>query len=251
MRSRSLTQNSQKQTGFVSPGGTVTGSLILNPDTSKPNYAVTKQYVDTVFSTLTPQNFTHGTIPVERLPPFAGDLRVDAGKNIITLQGTSISPGVFSKVTVNSKGLIVNGFGLIPADIPSLSFTKITTGKPTTFLGYGIVDALNKNGGVLTGNLTLLNDPQSDAHVTTLRYARNQVAQRAALRTGDIVLKPSTFNSSQFLKCNGQSVDKQIYADLFTLIQDTFANGTIAVDTFKVPDLANVALVHMSYFIKT
>lgn len=48
----------------------------------------------------------------------------------------------YTKVTVNSKGLVVSGEYLQPADIPGLDWSKITSGKPTTLEGYGISNAL-------------------------------------------------------------------------------------------------------------
>jgi hypothetical protein len=45
-----------------------------------------------------------------------------------------------TKITYDSKGLVVGGSNLLIADIPDLPWSKITTGKPTTLSGYGIVD---------------------------------------------------------------------------------------------------------------
>jgi len=52
--------------------------------------------------------------------------------------------GTATKVTFNSKGLITRAATLLASDIPSLDWTKITTGKPTTLSGYGITDAYTK-----------------------------------------------------------------------------------------------------------
>lgn len=48
----------------------------------------------------------------------------------------------YTKVTVNSKGLVISGEYLQAADIPALDWSKITSGKPTTLDGYGITNAL-------------------------------------------------------------------------------------------------------------
>lgn len=48
----------------------------------------------------------------------------------------------YTKVTVNSKGLVVSGEYLQAADIPTLDWSKITSGKPTTLEGYGITNAV-------------------------------------------------------------------------------------------------------------
>ena len=39
---------------------------------------------------------------------------------------------------------------LLESDIPDLSWTKITTGVPTTLSGYGITDAFIDNNGTIT-----------------------------------------------------------------------------------------------------
>lgn len=52
-----------------------------------------------------------------------------------------VTAGTSPKVTYNAKGLVTGGTSLIASDIPSLDWTKITTGKPTTLAGYGITDA--------------------------------------------------------------------------------------------------------------
>lgn len=48
----------------------------------------------------------------------------------------------YTKVTVNSKGLVVSGEYLQPSDVPALDWSKISSGKPTTLEGYGITNAL-------------------------------------------------------------------------------------------------------------
>ena len=49
------------------------------------------------------------------------------------------------KITYDSKGLVTSGADLVATDIPSLSWSKITSGKPTTLSGYGISDAYTKS----------------------------------------------------------------------------------------------------------
>lgn len=53
---------------------------------------------------------------------------------------------VLSAITVNSLGHVtsVSSKTLAAADIPSLNWSKITSGKPTTLAGYGITDAYTK-----------------------------------------------------------------------------------------------------------
>lgn len=44
---------------------------------------------------------------------------------------------------------------LTGSDIPALDWSSITTGKPTSLNGYGITDAVNKNGDTMTGTLNM------------------------------------------------------------------------------------------------
>lgn len=87
----------------------------------------------------------------------------------LTLATTGVAAGTFTKVTVDTKGRVTGGSGLTPADIPSLDWSKITSGTPTTLAGYGISGALAEigaaplnhthsylplAGGALTGDVT-------------------------------------------------------------------------------------------------
>lgn len=58
----------------------------------------------------------------------------------------SVASGAYAKVTVNSEGLVTSGSALSATDVPSLDWSKITSGKPTTLAGYGIADAMTSIG---------------------------------------------------------------------------------------------------------
>jgi hypothetical protein len=59
--------------------------------------------------------------------------------------------GSYFKVTTDTKGRVTSGnTALVAADIPDLSWSKITSGKPTSLAGYGITDAQTLNSK-LTG----------------------------------------------------------------------------------------------------
>ncbi|WP_274853277.1 phage tail protein [Bacillus methanolicus] len=59
-----------------------------------------------------------------------------------TLANSGVTPGTYPKVTVDAKGRVTGGQLLSASDIPSLDWSKITSGKPTTLAGYGITDAI-------------------------------------------------------------------------------------------------------------
>ncbi|MDH1055582.1 C1q-like domain-containing protein [Aquipseudomonas alcaligenes] len=65
-----------------------------------------------------------------------------ANANIaLTLADSGAVAGTYPKVTINAKGLVTGGAALVATDIPSLDWSKINSGKPTTLGGYGITDA--------------------------------------------------------------------------------------------------------------
>ncbi|CAE80938.1 tail fiber domain-containing protein [Bdellovibrio bacteriovorus] len=55
--------------------------------------------------------------------------------------------GTYAKVTTDAKGRVTSGSALTAADIPSLDWSKITSGLPATLGGYGISDAVKNMGG--------------------------------------------------------------------------------------------------------
>ena len=65
--------------------------------------------------------------------------------NVTLSLGTSgVVAGTYTKVMVDVYGRVTSGTSLSATDIPSLDWSKITTGKPTTLAGYGITDAYSK-----------------------------------------------------------------------------------------------------------
>ena len=61
------------------------------------------------------------------------------------------TPGTYYQVTIDQKGRVVSGKSNLDAsDIPDLDWSKITTGKPTTLQGFGIVDAVRNAGGIIS-----------------------------------------------------------------------------------------------------
>jgi hypothetical protein len=52
-----------------------------------------------------------------------------------------ITGATHTKITYDTKGLVVSGVDLSASDVPVLPWSKITSGKPTTLSGYGIIDS--------------------------------------------------------------------------------------------------------------
>ncbi|AHZ84236.1 hypothetical protein Bb109J_c1541 [Bdellovibrio bacteriovorus] len=75
----------------------------------------------------------------------SGDATMSA-TGVVTLKNTGTA-GTYTKVTTDAQGRVTSGTTLAAADVPSLDWTKITTGKPTTLSGYGITDSVQNAGG--------------------------------------------------------------------------------------------------------
>ena len=81
-----------------------------------------------------------------------GTVYFDGSGNVmlpVTLAKIGIAPGYYSKVYVTPEGLVGDGQPLEAGDIPTLPWSKIGGGKPTTLAGYGITDALKVGETVL------------------------------------------------------------------------------------------------------
>lgn len=63
---------------------------------------------------------------------------------VLNLKSGIVTADTYTKVTVDTYGRVTAGETLAAADIPSLDWSKITTGKPTTIAGYGITNAYTK-----------------------------------------------------------------------------------------------------------
>jgi hypothetical protein len=66
----------------------------------------------------------NGRLTSTQLPAFTGDITSTAGSNTLTLSATGVTPGTYSKVTVDAKGRVSVG------------------ANPTTIAEYGLTDAL-------------------------------------------------------------------------------------------------------------
>ena len=228
MRFNILKQGGHSGTdGLDAAGGNLSGPLMLFRNPVDNLEAANKQYTDTVLHTLNASNFTSGIIPVERLPAMPGDAANTDGSNVFTLGTTGVSPGSYTRVKVNSKGLVTGNEILTDSDIPELSWSKVATNKPTTLAGYGITDAITASGGVLTGPLYVTGTASSALHIVNKQYVDSIVGSGGSLSVGDTVKKATTITPSGFLKCNGGEVSQTTYSALYAIIGDTYSNNTM------------------------
>jgi len=213
--------------GLTDAGGTLSNPLLLSRHPQLSMEASTKQYVDQGIQSLNANNFTTGILPIARLPAMSGDVTSVVGSNVINLIPTGVTAGGHARVIVNAKGLITGTEVLSEAHLPNLPFSKITTGRPTTLAGYGITDAVNVNGSIMTGPLILANDPVSNSQLVTKRYIDGLFSGISLIRTGNIIRRASSVTPVGFLRCNGAWVSTTTFADLYAVIGDTFTNPLV------------------------
>lgn len=210
---------------MINPDGVASGPIILTRDPTLPMEAVPKQYVDTAITTLSASNITSGTLSAAFMPAYTGDATSSAGTATFTLAPSGVTPGRYTKVTVDSKGRVTAGSNIAESDLPPLSWADIALDKPTTVTGFGITDALRTTGGTLSQNLVLSGAPTLATHAATRGYLDDVVAAGATVQTpiGNIAQMLTTASTTGYLRCNGGSVSKTTYAALYAVVGDTYA----------------------------
>lgn len=207
---------------------TFTAPLILHGDPVEGKDAATKSYVDYVFTHLSASNIKSGSLPVSRLPSFAGDVSNVAGSNIFTLNPTGVPSGTYKKVTVDAKGRVVGYGDLLASDIPPISWTKIYKNKPSTLVGYGINDGINIAGDTLTGYLRCTATPTQDMHAVTRGYVEQAAAEAGSvIEPGYIIPYASSTTPEGYLRCNGGEVSKVVYPALYEALGSPIVSNTV------------------------
>ena len=79
-----------------------------------------------------------------KVPSIDAELAIDASGNI-SLASSGATAGTYGNITVDAKGRVTTIAALTAANIPTLDWSKIGTGKPTTLAGFGITDALSSS----------------------------------------------------------------------------------------------------------
>jgi len=231
MRARVYSNGGTSTGGFTFNGGQLTGALILAGNPSDPLEAATKQYVDSSLVNLNASNLTSGILPAGRLPVFTGDIVKPAGSSSINLAPIGITVGDYVKPTVDAKGRVTAGGVITEADLPNISWNKVSTGKPTTVEGYGITGALTTAGGTLSGFLTFNGSITGTMQAVTKQYVDVTLSSSTGIAIGDIIRKPYGTTPAGFLKCNGALVDKTTYNALYATIGNRFSKNVISTNS--------------------
>jgi hypothetical protein len=254
MRVRANILNGFTGTPIDKNGGVLTLPLLLvsgNP--SNPLEAVSKQYVDGKVTSITASQIT-GTFLPARMPPLTGTDVSSSGGGVISLSNTGVVPGSYCKVTVDSKGRIIAGYALTAADIPVFSWSKITTGKPTTLAGYGITDGMSITGATLVGSLFINPTPTQGNQAANKDYVTARVASVIGTgdyiyKIGDVVARSTTTAQSGYFRCNGALVSITAYSSLFAAIGH-ITGVNPGGNNFYLPDLTTEEKAGLYWFIK-
>lgn len=135
--------------------------------------------------------------------------------NTISLTNTGVTAGTYPKVTVDSQGRVTAGSSLSASDIPNLSWTKITSDKPTTLSGYGITDAVSSSDITTTptANKILKLDANAKLPASITGNADGNAATATKLQTartislsGDVT-GSANFDGSSNITINATVVD--------------------------------------------
>jgi hypothetical protein len=192
----------------------------------------TKQYVDLQTAAYSVDTFNSGTIGASVLPAFTGDLTKGVGESTVSLGIPTVvsAETTYSRLTIGPHGFATSAEQLLGDDIPDFPWSKITTGKPITAAGYGIVNALATSGGTMTG-------PISVSNLATLNYSnglhtvpRAKVDEKESqiftaqntYATGRIRQITSPVTPLGFLRNNGGLVYKSDYPALYATVGDRF-----------------------------
>lgn len=205
---------------------TMTGPLILKSDPANPKQAATKQYVDSRYGSLSVSDIKTGVLPVEVLPAFQGHVSNTQGSNVFTLTTTGVTPGSFNKTTVDVNGRVIAGWYLVSEDFPQLTWNKVYGNKPTTLSGYGISDALNRDGGGVGAGFRLNAVPSDSLHIVNKSFIEDELSKvdRDAI-TGTLIEHVGSLPPEGYLRCNGGIVNKNTYPELYSVIGDRFQNN--------------------------
>lgn len=201
----------------------LTSPLILAGDPTLPNHPATKRYVDAKANNINASGFSAGVLNVMRLPAFTGDVTMAAGSGNLVLSPTGVVPGTYPKITIDSRGRALSGGALTANDMPYMSWSKITTGRPTTLAGYGLSSVIGLAGGTITGQLSTTATPSAALHLVPKSYVDAMIQPSGnSLATGDVVRKGYTGTPSGFLRANGGKVSKTTYSALYSILGDRY-----------------------------
>ena len=188
--------------------------------------ASTEQYYNTNASTL-----DTGTLPIERLPAFAGDITTSVGSNATVLSNTGVVAGTYNNVTVDRKGRVTSG----------TTTAVYTTSQVDTKLAAKLdVSKANAANGYVALNSSLKIDQTYLPAITiNSRYVASSLQERNALsaRIGDIAIVGGEINRTYILNAIPASVDESWIELVNPLSGVMSVNGKTSIVTLDISEL--------------
>ena len=205
---------------MASAGASVTAGLISNADYQAFS---AKQSAGSYLSALT------------------GDVTATGpGSGSATLSDTGVTPGTYSKVSVDSKGRVRSADSLVAADIPPLPAAKITSGiLPTSLGGTGVISTATypASGVVVTRDAseTLTGKTLAAPIIAagTLSGASMISGSTVVNTTGSVTASDGNFNGTVDIRGNGSNSSRLVLQDgnnshsLALKAPDTLAASTV------------------------
>lgn len=167
-------------------------------------------------------------------------LEIDAN-GVLNQKANVVTAETYPKVAVDTFGRVIGGSSLAVTDIPSLPWSKITSGKPTTLSGYGITDAYTKteiNTKLTDGSVTKVGTATVGSSVkpiylsngapTACGYSFGNASGNAALNNGTLNTNlnadlldgyhKESFDGYKFTQIDASELDNDVwYPVIFTV----------------------------------
>ena len=204
----------------------LTSPLTLHANPVNPMHAVTKRYIDAKVLGVDGSRFVTGVIAVAKLPALIGDISTVAGSNVLNLNNSGVTAGVYNSIAVDSKGRVTSG-AFVTQDTSNLDWSVVQT-KPTTLGGYGITDVVSTVDGdtVASISMSAVQSTAGGAAVTRATVDTSIAAvDLSGVLTGEVVRRPVAGTPTGFLRSNGGILDKTTYAALYAIIGDSYTSG--------------------------
>lgn len=171
-----------------------------------------------------------------------------SGDVTLSLGTSGVTAGTYTKVTVDTYGRVTAGANLAAADIPSLDWSKITTGKPTTLAGYGITDAYTK--AEADGKYVTLNTTQTITGVKTFANAKTDVItlKRTVAGAGAFIGYHANNNDAEYwLVGMGTSKSFQFSWGPANVVAAIGTTGTVSASIFNASNALQVGDAYIKW----
>lgn len=206
------------------PGVGFRGPLEITSPSKDDMNPVSKKEVDSAKSGIKLTDIYSGTLHRERFGPFTGDLEKIDGGNDIYLKDRGLGDSWSSKSRSLKTGIIDEIYSLTTSDIPSLNWNKII-GTGNSLSSYGILNGVNINSGLVTGNLRNPSHPTQNNDVITKKYLEDNLGNvSSTVSTGDILKHISEDTPDGYLRTNGALVRIDDYPELYSVIGTSYSN---------------------------